>query len=117
MTPLKPFLSAEKDDGSSLFSSKPPVSVESDDGVQILVVESEKAPSTAIQISSDSSEDNLSDLSCRPYKSKGIEVEFHNTIPIYSKQSTSLNAKAIFKLALGRPMIVIYARRNQSEYI
>jgi hypothetical protein len=70
MTPLKPFLSAEKDHGSPLFSSKPPVSVESDDGVQILVVESEKAPSTAIQISSDSSEDNLSDLSCRPYKSK-----------------------------------------------
>lgn len=98
LTPLKPFLSAEKDPGSPLFSSKPPVSVESDDDVQILVVELEKAPSTTIQIASDSSEDSLPDLSWRPYKSKGFEVEFHNAIPTYSKQSASLNAKDIFKL-------------------
>jgi hypothetical protein len=86
-----PFLSAEKDDGSSLFSSKPPVSVESDDGVQILVVESEKAPSTAIQISSDSSEDNLSDLSCRPSTdTDGVGNGFEENIRESGSFSTEL---------------------------
>ena len=82
MTPLKPLLSVEKDPGSPLFSSKPraPVSVESDDDVQI--VELEKAPSAAIQIASDLNEDSLPELSCRPYKAEDFEVEFHITIPI-----------------------------------
>ncbi|CAC5364286.1 unnamed protein product [Mytilus coruscus] len=55
---------------------------------------------TAIQISSESSEDSLPDLMSSDGIHKAVR-EFHNTIPIYSTPSTSLTAKEIFKLCFG----------------
>ncbi|CAC5423831.1 unnamed protein product [Mytilus coruscus] len=112
-TPLKPLIPLEPvstDDEIQIVHAhfpeilQPLVSQQPDVTADDKQTKRKKVPKTpvktAIQISSESSEDSLPDLMSSDGIHKAVR-EFHNTIPIYSTPSTSLTAKEIFKLCFG----------------